>query len=124
MPQAGGPGLAELLTGRASFDETIHRDQISRLHVLGAGQGARGGADALLSAFDSLLEAYDFVVVAASAALDVDDAYALSQLARSCAVYGSESYSTASLADALEKHGLPRPAIVGVEDARLGQSAA
>ncbi|MCB9999428.1 MAG: GumC family protein [Methylobacteriaceae bacterium] len=124
MAQTGGPGLAELLTGRASFDETIHRDQISRLHVLGAGQGARGGADALLSALDALLEAYDFVVVAASSALDIDDAYALSQLARSCAAYGSEPYSTASLADALEKHGLPRPAIVGVEDARLGQTAA
>jgi len=124
MPQANGPGLAELLTGRASFDETIHRDQISRLHVLGAGQGARGGADALLSALDALMEAYDFVLVAGSSALDVDDAYALSQLAKSCAVYAGDAYSAATLADALEKHGLPRPMIVGVEDARLGQSAA
>ena len=124
MPQASGPGLAELLTGRASFDETIHRDQISRLHFLAAGVGAHGGADALLSALDALLEAYDFVVVAASSALDVDDAFALSQLAKCCAVYASDPYSAATLADALEKHGLPRPAIVGVQDARLDQSAA
>ncbi|HMN71263.1 MAG TPA: exopolysaccharide transport family protein [Rhodoblastus sp.] len=124
MPQASGAGLAELLSGRASFDETIHRDQISRLHFLGAGAGARGGADALLSALDALMEAYDFVVVAGSAALDLDDAYALAQLAKSCAVYASDPYSAASLADALEKHGLPRPTIFGAEDARLGQSAA
>jgi uncharacterized protein involved in exopolysaccharide biosynthesis/Mrp family chromosome partitioning ATPase len=124
MPQASGPGLAELLSGRASFDETIHRDQISRLHFLAAGEGARGGADALLAALDALMEAYDFVVVAGSSALDVDDAYALSQLARSCAVFASDAHSAATLADALEKHGLPRPAILGAEDARLDQTAA
>ena len=123
-PQATGPGLAELLSGRASFDETIHRDQISRLHFLRAGEGDRGGADALLSALDALMEAYDFVIVAGSSALDIDDAYALSQLARSCAVYSTDGYAAATLAEALEKHGLPRPAIYGAEDARLGQSAA
>ncbi len=123
-PQASGAGLAELLSGRATFDETIHRDQISRLHFLGAGSGARGGADALLSALDALMEAYDFVVVAGSAALDLDDAYALAHLARRCAVYASDPHSAASLADALEKHGLPRPAIFGAEDARADQSAA
>ncbi|MFO1136893.1 MAG: exopolysaccharide transport family protein [Rhodoblastus sp.] len=124
MPQASGPGLAELLSGRANFDETIHRDQISRLHFLAAGEGARGGADALLAALDALLEAYDFVLVAGSSALDVDDAYALSQLATSCALFASDAHSAATLADALEKHGLPRPTILGAEDARLGQTAA
>lgn len=124
VPQANGAGLAELLSGRASFDETIHRDQISRLHFLAAGAGARGGADALLSALDALTEAYDYVLVAGSAALDLDDAYALAQLAKSCAVYASDAYSAASLADALERHGLPRPAIFGAQDARLDQNAA
>ncbi|MFV0280375.1 MAG: GumC family protein [Rhodoblastus sp.] len=124
MPQSEGPGLAELLSGRASFDETIHRDRISRLHIMSAGEGARGGADALLSALDALLEAYDFVVVAASSALDVDDAYGLAQLATSSAVYSTDEFSAATLADALEKHSLPRPAILGVQDARPDQSAA
>lgn len=123
MPQASGPGLAELLTGRASFDETIHRDQISRLHYLRGGEGARGGADALLAALDALMEAYDFVVVAGSSVLDIDDAYALSQLAKSCAVYSTDAYAAATLAEALEKHGLPRPAIFGSDDARLGTAA-
>ncbi len=124
MPKSAGPGLAELLSGRASFDDTIHRDQISRLHFMSAGAGARGGADALLSALDALMEAYDYVLVAGSSALDLDDAYALAQLAKSCAVYASEAHSAATLADALERHGLPRPAICGAEDVRLGQTAA
>ena len=124
IPQAYGPGLTELLGGRASFDETIHRDQISRLHFMRAGEGARGGADALLSALDALMEAYDFVLVAGSSALDIDDAYALSQLAKTCAVYSTDAYAAVSLAEALEKHALPRPAIFGAEDARLDLSAA
>ena len=69
------------------------------------------------------MEAYDFVVVAGSSVLDIDDAYALSQLAKSCAVYSTDSYAAATLAEALEKHGLPHPAIFGSEDARLGTAA-
>ena len=45
MPNVAGPGLADLLTARATFDDTIHRDPISRLHVLGPGEGAQGGAE-------------------------------------------------------------------------------
>ncbi len=124
MPNVSGPGLADLLTARATFDDTIHRDPISRLHVLGPGEGAQGGADALLSALDALLEAYDHVVVASSDNLDVDQAHALSQLATSVVVYARDVGAAAALADALESYGLPRAAIAGVDGAPVDQSAA
>lgn len=124
MPTSGRAGLAELLSGRASFHETIHRDPISRLHALGAGTGAAGGADGLLSALDALLEAYDFVLVAASGALDVDQAFALSQVTGVVAVHAADPHSAAALAEALEDSGLPRPTIVGSDDLRMDQTAA
>ena len=58
-------GFAELLAGACSFAEAIHRDRLTRLHVLphGAGEGVAGreGLDLVL---DALCETYDHVLLA------------------------------------------------------------
>ncbi|TCT00953.1 hypothetical protein [Aquabacter spiritensis] len=64
------PGMAEMLFGVAGFGETIHRDPLSRAHVIPPGRHARGGpsvvaAERLILILNALRQTYDFVVVAA-----------------------------------------------------------
>jgi uncharacterized protein involved in exopolysaccharide biosynthesis/Mrp family chromosome partitioning ATPase len=61
-------GLGDLLIGDASFVDIIHRDRFSRLHLIPAGRGIAGGADAqtlterLHIACGALATTYDAVV--------------------------------------------------------------
>ncbi len=57
-----GSGLAELLDGRASFAEALHRDRLSTLDVVPAGLGAVS-LDALDEALAALAASYDFLVM-------------------------------------------------------------
>ncbi|HUO54101.1 MAG TPA: exopolysaccharide transport family protein [Rhodoblastus sp.] len=64
------PGLAQLLSGEASFAETIYRDGVSRLHIIRSGgrvDGAPADIDLIL---DALQATYDFVIVAANAGVE------------------------------------------------------
>ena len=65
-------GLTELLAGRASFAEIIHRDSQSRLHVVPV--GALGLDLTALDAVDMMMKAlgetYDYVVMHAPAPTD------------------------------------------------------
>jgi uncharacterized protein involved in exopolysaccharide biosynthesis len=58
-------GLAELLDGRASFEDALHRDLSSSLDVIPAGAG-RIDVDGLGEALAALAKSYDFVVLCAS----------------------------------------------------------
>ncbi|WP_158807641.1 exopolysaccharide transport family protein [Beijerinckia sp. L45] len=60
------PGLAELLSGSASFAEVIHRDQASRLHFIPTGMREADFRDFDLI-LDALSETYDFIVLLAPA---------------------------------------------------------
>ncbi|MCW6510400.1 GumC family protein [Lichenifustis flavocetrariae] len=66
---AKGDGLAELLDGRASFAEVIHRDSQSRLHLIQAGVLPASGADletdqeGIANVLDALAETYDHVLM-------------------------------------------------------------
>jgi uncharacterized protein involved in exopolysaccharide biosynthesis len=69
------PGLAELMSGEASFGQIITRDRLSRANLVGAG---RPGADRSLLqsprlglAIDALLRVYEHVVLDAGAASDL-----------------------------------------------------
>jgi polysaccharide biosynthesis transport protein len=69
------PGLAELMSGEASFGQIITRDRLSRVNLVGAG---RPGADRSLLqsprlglAIDALLRVYEHVVLDAGAASDL-----------------------------------------------------
>ncbi|HQS09189.1 MAG: hypothetical protein B7Y12_17260 [Rhizobiales bacterium 24-66-13] len=66
-------GVDEMLFGVAGFGETIHRDLVSRAHIIPPGRGARGGAgvataDRLALILRALRQTYDCVIVAAPAA--------------------------------------------------------
>ncbi len=65
-------GLGELLAGRASFAEIIHRDSQSRLHVVPAGALGPGAGtfDPIGLVLDALGETYDYVLLHAPAPTD------------------------------------------------------
>ena len=59
-------GFAELLGGQASFAEVIHRDPVSRLHLITPGhrpEGIGGDLDGMANVLDALAETYDHVLV-------------------------------------------------------------
>jgi hypothetical protein len=58
----GAVGLAELLDGRASFAEALHRDRISDLDLVPAGAGA-ASLELLGEALAALAASYDFLVM-------------------------------------------------------------
>jgi Mrp family chromosome partitioning ATPase len=68
------PGIADLVRGTASFGQIITRDRLSRLHLIGAGQG-HGATELdsprLAMTLDALGRSYDHVVVDAGADADV-----------------------------------------------------
>ena len=65
-------GLGELVAGEASFSEVIHRDRLSRLHLLPLGHGVTTFGHDLEMTIDALSQTYDFVVFATPPA-PVDD---------------------------------------------------
>lgn len=58
-------GLSDLLSGDASFEEVIHRDRGSRLHVLEAGEGAVAIGEDLEAVIDALSQTYEFLILSA-----------------------------------------------------------
>ena len=58
----GAIGLAELLDGRASFAEALHRDRLSDLDLIPAGVGAVS-VETLGEALAALAASYDFLVM-------------------------------------------------------------
>jgi uncharacterized protein involved in exopolysaccharide biosynthesis/Mrp family chromosome partitioning ATPase len=66
VPEAGDPpGLYELLEGRATFDQAIHRDRGSRLHLLTCGAGAVASGSGLDIVLEALSQTYDYVILLA-----------------------------------------------------------
>jgi Mrp family chromosome partitioning ATPase len=62
------PGLAELVSGTASFGNIITKDKLSPLHLISAGQSMTDeaailGSRSLESTFEALARSYDHVVV-------------------------------------------------------------
>ena len=64
-PDDAAFGLADLLEGRASFDQALHRDLSARLDILPAGTGEID-PDQLESVLAALAQSYVFVVIHAS----------------------------------------------------------
>ena len=60
--EEGAVGLAELLDGRASFAEALHRDRLSDLDLIPAGAGAIS-VGTLGEALTALAASYDFLVM-------------------------------------------------------------
>jgi len=72
----GGPGLADLVRGTASFGQIITRDRGSRVHLVAAGR-VRDEASAILASerlrtgIEALTQAYDHVVIDAGPVPDM-----------------------------------------------------
>ena len=67
IPVPDGPGFYELVTGAAGFDEALHRDPESPLHIVPAGfrkaEAHMVADDAADLIFSALSEAYDLVLI-------------------------------------------------------------
>jgi Mrp family chromosome partitioning ATPase len=74
--ERGLPGLGELLDGRCSFAEVIHRDTLSRLHFIPVGsvpldaEGLDKEEDGIANVLDALAETYDFVLMSGLPAVE------------------------------------------------------
>ena len=76
---ATGLGFTDLVAGAASFDDAIHRDRNSALHVVPF--GSRGLDEAFViyaaqaeSALDAFAASYDFIVLAGGLSSDLEEA--------------------------------------------------
>src|SRR3970282_2112130 len=111
----------ELLSGVASFGEVIHRDRVSRIHVIAVGRGARDTA-ALLSGerlsivLGALSQTYDHVIVAAPALAHIAGADRLARFTRAAVVVAAEDGEGAGAAtsDALTARGFPHVMVVAM----------
>jgi len=115
----GASGLAELLDGRASFAEALHRDRLSDLDVIPAGVGAVS-IEPLGEALAALAANYDFLVMYAydwrsPAALAVRDGVAV------LAIVTAPSRLAAALAEAREAMAKDEIVVVGLKS---GEAAA
>jgi uncharacterized protein involved in exopolysaccharide biosynthesis len=115
----GAVGLAELLDGRATFAEALHRDRLSDLDVVPAGVGAVS-VEPLGEALAALAASYDFVVMHAydwrsPAAIAARDGVAVLAIAATPARRG------AAVAEAREAVAKDEIVVVGVKS---GETAA
>jgi Mrp family chromosome partitioning ATPase len=56
-------GLADLLAGSINFEDAIHRDRGSRLHIVPAGRGDLPTSEAYWSVLEALSQTYDYVIL-------------------------------------------------------------
>jgi uncharacterized protein involved in exopolysaccharide biosynthesis len=117
--EEGAIGLAELLDGRATFAEALHRDRLSDLDLIPAGVGAVS-IDSLGEALAALAASYDFLVMHAfdwrsPAALAARDGVAVVAIAAAPARLG------AALAEAREAVAKEEIVVVGLKS---GEAAA
>ena len=112
-------GLAELLNGRASFAEALHRDRLSGLDLIPAGVGAVV-LGSLAEALTALAESYDFLILHAfdwrsPAARAARDGVAV------LAIVAAPARLQAALAEAREAAAKDEIAVVGLTS---GEAAA
>jgi polysaccharide biosynthesis transport protein len=115
----GAIGLAELLDGRASFAEALHRDRLSDLDLIPAGVGA-ASLESLGEALTALTASYDFLVMHAydwrsPPALAARDGVAV------LAIAAAPARLEAALAEAREAVAKDEIVVVGL---RSGEAAA
>jgi Mrp family chromosome partitioning ATPase len=68
-PEAEGRGplgISDFLAGRASFDDIIHRDRMTGLHLVPTGRGGEILTEGFDVAIEALARTYDYLVVLAA----------------------------------------------------------
>jgi Mrp family chromosome partitioning ATPase len=121
IPDPRAPGLAELLSGVASFGEVIHRDRASRIHVIAVGRGVRDTAALLFAeklsiVLGALSQTYDHVIVAAPALGHLTGVERLARFARAVVLVVAEDGdgTEAAVSDALAAKGFANVMLVAV----------
>ncbi len=111
-------GLTDLLIGKASFAEAIHRDSASSLHYIPAGEAEERGLDGFDLVLDALCHTYDFIVMVTGEVAAESDAIALAPHVNAVmlATGGAASAEAASKAygDLIEA-GAPDVLLIGRE---------
>ncbi len=92
-------GLGELIGGEASFSEVIHRDRLSRLHLVPRGHGPAPAGEDLDLAIDALSQTYDFVVFAAPPARNDGTALTLAPASDYAVILTAATENAAPVAD-------------------------
>ncbi len=87
-PDRALPGLGDVLNGEATFADVIHRDLVSRLHVLPSGAPIADD-EGLMLALDALDASYDHVVVAVAPATGLRRALDLAPAVDASVLVGS-----------------------------------
>jgi polysaccharide biosynthesis transport protein len=93
----GGLGLTDLVDGKASFGEVIHRDHASRLHFVSFGMARSFEPEEFDLVLDALSQTYDFLVIAAPSLASSDLAKALAVHADIVALAAPEEFDEAHL---------------------------
>ena len=106
------PGLAQLLSGEASFAEAIYRDAASRLHIVQAGGEVDSQLDDLGLIFDALQATYDFVLLATGAGAA---ARLLAGEADLTLIFAEDGRTRNFLYDDFEAAGVRRIVLAGVD---------
>lgn len=115
------PGLADLLSNSVNFAEVIHRDRVSRIHVISLGRGVTSSeqilaADRLSIVLGALSQTYEYVVVATPALAGLRGAKRLARFARATALITIEGGEEAAEAqsDALKEQGFVNVTVISV----------
>jgi tyrosine-protein kinase Etk/Wzc len=98
-----GLGLTDLVDGKASFGEVIHRDHASRLHFVSFGMARSFEPEEFDLVLDALSQTYDFLVIAAPSLASSDLAKALAAHADFVTIAASGEFAEAHLEDMCEQ---------------------
>ncbi len=96
-------GIGELVAAEASFSEVIHRDRLSRLHLVPRGHGPAPAGEDLDLTIDALSQTYDFVVFATPPARDDETAMALGPAADYVVILSSGGQDSAPVIELRNK---------------------
>ncbi|MCW5681595.1 MAG: lipopolysaccharide biosynthesis protein [Xanthobacteraceae bacterium] len=123
VPGSGGRGLNDLLAGFAKFGEAIHRDPLSRAHVLGTGRSVPSfasllTADRLAIVLGALAQTYEHVIVAVPPLATTVGANRLARFTRGVMLIAGESdeIMATAAADAITAKGFANVAMVTIND--------
>ncbi len=119
----GLPGFGDLLSGAASFEEVIHRDRASRLHVVSPGNGPIDHVEDSDLILDALSRTYDFVIIVAPP-LERDELALILAPDADCAVLACAAEATPETIEELRQAGAGEVAPVILSGSEAGLSAA
>ena len=102
-PLAHEEGLSELVSGDASFSEVIHRDRLSRLHLVPRGHGPAPVGDDLETAVEALSQTYDFVVFSTLPVRDDETALTLGPACDYVVIMASDGTDKGAIAELRNK---------------------